>query len=247
MADNKTQPTNVPVGAYLETVNTTRRSEAELLITLMRQISGVEPVMWGPSIIGFGTAHYKYDTGREGDMPQLGFSPRQAAISVYFSEGFTNYVSELAKLGKHKQSVSCLFITKLSDVDLDVLADMLRRSFTQTVEPLKKPVSVEDYIKQIPVAARPAFDELRQLVATTLPHAAEVMSYGVIGYKIDSKRARVFISGWKDHLGVYPIPNDAALRKELEPYIKGKGTLWFALTTPLPTQLVRRVVLALSA
>lgn len=84
--------------------------------------------MWGPSIIGFGTQHYKYDSGREGDMPRLAFSPRKASLTIYF-EGFDNYAQELKVLGKHKLSVACLYINKLTDINLDVLRTMLEKSF----------------------------------------------------------------------------------------------------------------------
>ncbi len=107
-------------------------------------------------------------------------------------------------------------------------------------------VSVEEYIASVPPAARVQFDELRALVRGMLPKANEVVSYGIIGYKIDNKRARVFISGWKDHLAIYPVPKDEAMRAELAPYVKGKGTLWFALDQPLPRELIGRVVKALS-
>ncbi len=84
--------------------------------------------MWGPSIIGFGSQHYKYDSGREGDMPRLAFSPRKANLTVYFN-GFEKYTQELASLGKYKRSVSCLYINKLADIDFAVLRKMLEKSF----------------------------------------------------------------------------------------------------------------------
>lgn len=183
----------------------------------------------------------------EGDMGILGFSPRKAALTIYFYEGFGRYGAELAKLGKHKHSASCLYVNKLEDIDLTVLTAMIQSSYAIATERKPKTVSVDEYIASIPAAARPRFDELRMLVKAALAHAREVVSYGIIGYKIDDKRPRVFISGWKDHLGVYPIPSDDALRIELEPYIKGKGTLWFKLDTPLPKQLLRRTVRALTA
>ncbi len=129
----KTRPTEVSVESFLESVSDKRRGEARVLIAMMQEISGEKPCMWGPSIIGFGSQHYKYATGREGDMPRLGFSPRKASITVYF-EGFDKYTKELAVLGKHKVSVSCLYINKLADIDLDVLRTMLERSFTHTPE-----------------------------------------------------------------------------------------------------------------
>ncbi len=102
--------------------------------------------------------------------------------------------------------------------------------------------TVEGYVASVPSGAREKFDELRVLVQSELPHAKEVVSYGILGYKIDDKRARVFISGWKDHLAIYPIPRDDALQKELAPYIKGKGTLWFSLDKPLPVELIKRTI-----
>lgn len=106
---------------------------------------------------------------------------------------------------------------------------------------------VEDYVAAVPAEARPLFDELRALVKAELPNAKEVISYGVIGYKIDDKRPRVFIGGWKDHLALYPVPNDEAVQAEIAPYRKGKGTLWFDPAKPLPKQLIKRVVAALVA
>jgi uncharacterized protein YdhG (YjbR/CyaY superfamily) len=90
------------------------------------------------------------------------------------------------------------------------------------------------------------FDELRELAKTVLPNAEEVFSYGIVGYKVDEKRARVFISGWKDHVAMYPIPKQESLRTELSPYIKGKGTLWFPLDKPLPKKLIKKTMQALA-
>ncbi len=239
-----TQPTGVNVESFLETVSDKRREEAHVLIDMMQAISGQKPHMWGPSIIGFGTMHYKYDSGREGDMPQLAFSPRKASITVYF-EGFDSYVDELAVLGKHKISVACLYINKLEDIKLNVLRTMLERSFELANDSSTKPTTVDQYIATVPAAARPKFDELRRLVSETVPHAKEVVSYGIVGYKIDDKRARVFVSGWRDHVAMYPIPGDEELQTKLAPYIKGKGTLWFKLDEPLPKPLIKKVVNAL--
>jgi uncharacterized protein YdhG (YjbR/CyaY superfamily) len=109
-----------------------------------------------------------------------------------------------------------------------------------------KPTTVDEYIALIPTAARPMFDKLRTLVRAELPNASEVLSYGIIGYKVDTKMARVFISGWKDHLSIYPVPRDETLLTELNPYIKGKGTLWFSLEKPLPKTLIKIVVKSLT-
>lgn len=241
---NKTQPTQVSVDDFLQSVSSNRRSEAVQLIEIMHAISGDQPVMWGPSIIGFGTQHYKYDTGREGDVPRLSFSPRQSSITVYF-EGFDRYADQLQRLGKYKSSVACLYINKLADINLDVLTEMLQESFATSSE-AKKPATVDEYIAAVPTAALPKLTELRRLVAETLPHAKEVYSYGIIGYKIDDKRARVFVSGWNDHVAVYPIPKNLALQERLRPYTKGIGTLWFSLDQPLPTALLVATIKALS-
>ena len=108
-----------------------------------------------------------------------------------------------------------------------------------------KPTNVDEYITSVPMATRPKFDELRKLVKDLLPDAKELMSYGIVGYKTDDKRARVYISGWKDHVAVYPIPGDQELKRQLKPYVRGKGTLWFSLDEPLPKALIERVVKAL--
>ena len=103
-----------------------------------------------------------------------------------------------------------------------------------------KPTTVYEYIASVPSVARPQVEILRSVVKKELPKASEVFSYGIVGYKIDDKRARVFVSGWKDHVAVYPVPKDEQLRAELAPYIKGKGTLWFSLQEPLPVELIQR-------
>ncbi len=105
--------------------------------------------------------HYAYDTGREGDSPQLAFSPRKASITIYFGEGFERYAKELSLLGKHEVSVSCLYIRKLEDVDVAILRDMLAQSYGLEAKPAPKPVSVEEYIARIPAAARQQFGQLR--------------------------------------------------------------------------------------
>lgn len=134
MADAVTRPTGVPVEEFLATVPPRRVPESGTLIDLMREISGEEPVMWGPSIIGFGQYHYRYASGHEGDAGRLGFSPRKAALSIYFPDGLVNYGDELARLGKHRAAVACLYVNKLADIDLDVLREMLERCWERTAE-----------------------------------------------------------------------------------------------------------------
>ena len=122
MAENKTRATDVDPEAFIaEVEHPTRRADAETLLELMRRITGCEPKMWGPSIVGFGRYHYRYDTGREGDFLLTGFSPRKANMVVYVLSGYDDISDDLAALGKHKIGKSCLYINKLADVDLAVL------------------------------------------------------------------------------------------------------------------------------
>lgn len=243
MAESKMVPTSVKVETFLSSVSEKRQAEAHKLIEIMQSVSGTRPVMWGPSIVGFGNKHYRHETGREGEMPALAFSPRKSSITIYFMEGFDRYSNLLERLGKYKTSVSCLYINKLEDVDIDILRQMIEESYGLEDNMPVKPKTVEEYIALIPPAARAKFDQLRNLVKETIPsEASEVFSYGIVGYKVDDKRAKVFISGWKDHVSVYPVPKDKSLQVELKPYIKGKGTLWFSLDENLPEDLIRRTV-----
>lgn len=132
--ENKTAPTSVAIEDFLATVSPERAVEARQLIAIMERISGEPPVMWGPSIIGFGSVHYSYASGREGDMPHLGFSPRRANLTIYFMEGFEAYADELAALGPHKISKACLYVTKLSKIDTAVLTKMLEASYKKYTE-----------------------------------------------------------------------------------------------------------------
>ena len=130
MAENKTQKTGESVGEFISSVENKRRREDGLtLLEMMREITGLEPDMWGPSIIGFGDYHYKYESGREGDMFLTGFSPRKQSLSLYIMAGFDSYDDLLVSLGKHRKGASCLYINKLADVDMDVLHELVRVSF----------------------------------------------------------------------------------------------------------------------
>jgi hypothetical protein len=126
MPENKTKATTLSVSAYIDAVpDPTRRSEAKELIKLMQRASGEKPKLWGPSIVGFGSYHYKYDSGREGDMPLISFSPRKAAIVLYSMLGHGEAKALLAKLGKHTTGKGCLYIKKLADVDRTVLETLI--------------------------------------------------------------------------------------------------------------------------
>ena len=122
MAENTTQVTEVDPATFIASVeHPTRRTDAEYLLGMMRRVTGCEPQMWGPSIVGFGRYHYRYESGREGDFMITGFSPRKANLVVYVLPGYDDISDDLAELGKHKIGKSCLYINKLADVDLTVL------------------------------------------------------------------------------------------------------------------------------
>jgi len=129
MAENKTKATNVSVSAYIEGLtDATRRSEARELVEVMQRASGEKPKLWGPSIVGFGSYHYKYDSGREGDMPMISFSPRKAAMVLYSMLAHAEAKAVLAKLGRHTTGKGCLYIKKLADVDKTVLETLIKNA-----------------------------------------------------------------------------------------------------------------------
>jgi hypothetical protein len=122
MAENKTKTTEINVGAFIDSIaDPARRADAKVLVKLMQRAAGEKPKMWGPSIIGFGTCHYIYDSGREGDMPLIAFSPRKAATVLYNMTASGDSAALLANLGKHTTGKACLYIKKLADVDQKVL------------------------------------------------------------------------------------------------------------------------------
>lgn len=128
----KTTPTNISPADFLATVeDEKKRADAEQILQMMQEITNEPPVMWGPSIIGFGSYHYKYASGREGDWMLTGFSPRKTALTVYLMGGVERNEELLAKLGKYKNGKSCLYIKRLSDVDLEVLRDLITVSVQQ--------------------------------------------------------------------------------------------------------------------
>lgn len=132
MADNKTKPTDASVQAYLAAIEDEgRRSDCVALASLMSEVIGEPPTMWGSSIVGFGSYHYKYDSGREGDACLCGFSSRKGDISVYLLASGAELEALLAKLGKHKMGKACLYIRRLSDVDADVLAQLVTASVAE--------------------------------------------------------------------------------------------------------------------
>ena len=133
MADNKTKPTQFGVSDFIAAIaEPARRADAETLLKLMQGVMREEPKMWGPSIIGFGSYHYKYESGREGDMPIVGFSPRKPATVLYGLRASTEAEALLERLGKHTTGKGCVYIKKLADVDQKVLAEMIRKSAVAT-------------------------------------------------------------------------------------------------------------------
>jgi hypothetical protein len=127
MAKNKTTQTETSVEEFIQTFveDQTKREDAFSLINIMQDQSGFEPKMWGPSIIGFGSYHYQYASGHQGDAPLVAFSPRKAAITLYLYTTADNREEFLTKLGKHKASKGCIYIKKLSDIDVEVLKEMI--------------------------------------------------------------------------------------------------------------------------
>jgi hypothetical protein len=133
MADNKTKPTQLSVAAYIDALtDETKRADAKALVKLMQSATGEKPKMWGPSIIGFGSYHYTYESGREGDMPLAGFSPRKAATVLYGMRGSSDAEALIAKLGKHTTEKGCIYIKKLADVDPKVLEALVVKSVAAT-------------------------------------------------------------------------------------------------------------------
>jgi hypothetical protein len=129
MAKNKTAVTAKSVDDFIAALdNEAKRDDAYAMIKIFRDITGFDAKMWGPSIIGFGTHHYKYESGHEGDMPLACFSPRKTAIVLYLSS-FEKKEDLLKKLGKHKASKGCVYVKKLEDVDVEVLKKMVTASF----------------------------------------------------------------------------------------------------------------------
>jgi hypothetical protein len=126
MADNKTKPTKLSVSAFIDAISDeSRRADAKALVKLMQKASGEKPTMWGQSIIGFGSHHYIYGSGREGDMPVIAFSPRKTATVLY---GLSSSEALLTKLGKHTRGKGCVYIKKLTDVDQKVLETMVAKA-----------------------------------------------------------------------------------------------------------------------
>ncbi|MEO7176638.1 MAG: DUF1801 domain-containing protein [Saprospiraceae bacterium] len=131
----KTTENSNSVGEFLDQVQDSEQvKDSAALIQIMRHESGYEAKMWGPAIVGFGSYHFKYDSGREGDAPLIAFSPRKAAISLYLSSSFEGREELLKILGKHKSAKSCVYVKRLADIDESILREMIRGSLKYTRE-----------------------------------------------------------------------------------------------------------------
>jgi len=127
MAEPKTKPTNQSVKEFLNEISEPeRRADCFAVAKIMEEISGEKPKMWGPSIVGFGSYHYKYASGHEGDWPMMGFSPRKKDLTLYIMMGFEKHAELMEKLGKHSISKSCLYIKRLSDVHIPTLKKLMK-------------------------------------------------------------------------------------------------------------------------
>lgn len=135
MAEPKTKKNATSVAAFLNRVeNEERRKDCRTVLAMMKQITGSKPAMWGTSIVGFGSYHYVYASGREGDWPLTGFSPRKQDLTLYIMAGFDRYKPLMAKLGKYRTGKSCLYVKRLADIDLQVL----KRLVTESVRHMRK-------------------------------------------------------------------------------------------------------------
>ena len=130
MPENKTKVNTASVAGFLSLIDDeTRRADAKALLKLMETASGQKAVMWGPAIVGFGSHHYKYESGREGDMPLIAFSPRKAALVLYGMHGAPDAEALLAKLGKCESGKGCVYIKKIADVDQKALGALLKKAW----------------------------------------------------------------------------------------------------------------------
>lgn len=126
-SENKTKPTDIAPRDFVAALeHKIRRGDAEILLDFFARITGMTAKMWGPTLIGYGSYHYKYESGREGDMLITGFSPRKANLVFYIMPGYQDLSEMLARLGKHKLGKSCLYVNKLADIDMGVLEEIVR-------------------------------------------------------------------------------------------------------------------------
>ena len=129
MAEPKTKPTTASVKKFIDSIeDEKKRKDSRAILKMMKEITGERPKMWGPSIVDFGSYHFKYASGREGDWPVTGFSPRKQALTLYIMSGFSRYEDLLGRLGKHKTGKSCLYVKSLAEIDQAVLGRLVEES-----------------------------------------------------------------------------------------------------------------------
>jgi len=129
MAENKTKQTKVSVASFIDALpNEEKRTDAKVLVKMMERATGEKAAMWGPTIIGFGSYHYVYESGREGDMPVIGFSPRKPALVLYMMTQFDGAKELLQRLGKQNTEGGCTYVKRLADVDLEILESLIKKS-----------------------------------------------------------------------------------------------------------------------
>lgn len=239
---NKTQPTSNSVDDFLKTVSPSRQAEAQVVLKIMQHISGEQPVMWGPSIIGFGSMHYKYESGREGDMPIIGFSPRKANLTLYVGS-FHKMGELLDKLGKHSISVSCLYIPHLKDVDLDILTKIIEKSYEQysMKDREQKPKTMDEYKRNYRDIALERLNELESIIDSAVS-GEKLISYGVPCIKVNNKPV-IYYATYRDHTSIYPVPKK--LPTGAKEYIRGKGTFWFLHKNNLPSEIIKQITIQL--
>lgn len=139
MAEAKTQPTNQSVTEFLNQISDPeRRADCFAVAKIMEEITGEKPKMWGPGIVGFGTYRYKYASGREGDWPRTGFSPRKKDLTLYIMMGFERHAELMEKLGKHSTGKSCLYIKRLSDIHMPTLKKLIKIGLKELKEYTKR-------------------------------------------------------------------------------------------------------------
>ena len=134
-SEPKTKPTGASVEAFIEAVEPTgRREDARVVCQMLGEVSGCEPEMWGPSIVGFGRYRYTGPNGKPAEWPRIGFSPRKANLVMYLAPGFEQQQALMSRLGKHKVGVSCLYLGRLKDIDMTALRELAERSLATTRE-----------------------------------------------------------------------------------------------------------------
>lgn len=138
--ENTTKPTEMPVQEFIAQVeHPVRRADAEVLAEMFRRVTGQEPRMWGPSMVGYGQYHYEYASGHSGDAMATGFSPRKASLSLYVLTPQAATTDLLTRLGKHRSGKACLYVNTLADVDLEVLEDLIHTAYRFSTEELDQP------------------------------------------------------------------------------------------------------------